>query len=304
MVQENRTFNALELIAFSEVVRAGGITAAADKLGVSKSTVSMQISRLEKRLGIKLLTRTSRRIALTREGELTLPKVQSLLAEIDQLFDDTARARGTPEGVVRIATTPAFGKVALDRLVPLVRQKYPDVKLVVKPTYDIEDLQDPAFDFAIRIGVVKDESLVATNVGTFDRILIASPGFLEENPIETPEQLTDMSCLCFSERSTQHEWRLVHEDSGDLRTISIDATVAVRSYSTLQSLAERGLGVASLAPFAVQPAIDAGKLVHYLPKWRSPPVPVMLAHRFGATKIIRVAAVMELAKTVIAEILV
>lgn len=113
MVEENQTIEFRELLAFSTVIRCGGITAAANNLDLSKSTVSLQVSRLEQRLGVKLLERNSRRVALTREGTRLLPRVVSLLEEVQLLIEESKQVAGVPGGSVRIAVTPALGGVVL-----------------------------------------------------------------------------------------------------------------------------------------------------------------------------------------------
>lgn len=138
MVQDSRTIDLQELRAFASVVRRGGITAAVRIYSLSKSTISMQLTRLETRIGVRLLERTSRRIALTREGEQLLPRIVSILAEVDYLLDDTLRARTSPRGTVRIAVPLALGGALLGQLVSAVAERYPDIALIVQPSYDIE----------------------------------------------------------------------------------------------------------------------------------------------------------------------
>ncbi|WP_299177412.1 LysR family transcriptional regulator [uncultured Brevundimonas sp.] len=175
MVQEKRTIDLQELQALASVVRHGGVTAAAHSLGVSKSTVSMQVTRLEARLGVRLIERNSRRVALTREGEQLLPRIQSILADADHLLDETLRARMSPRGTVRIAAPPALCGALLEPLVSAVAERYPEIALVIEPSYDMEDVQDPAFDFAVRVGQVNDDGLISKVIGSFARILVCSP---------------------------------------------------------------------------------------------------------------------------------
>lgn len=293
-----------ELAAFAEVVKAGGITAAAETLGTSKSTVSMQITRLETRLGVVLLTRTSRRIALTREGERILPRITSLLAETKHLLDDIQREASQPRGIVRIATTPAFGDRALRALGPKLREKYPDIKLIVKPTYDFDDLQDPSFDFAIRIGQINDENLVAIPLGSFRRQIVASPELATRLNLTTPAQLEHTECIAFSATKTQHTWTLTNVNTPS-KTINvpIDANLAIRDFSTLLSLAKSGQGVAFLADFITKTDLKNGTLINCLPSWQSNPTKVMLAYRIGATRITRVKSVINLARETISQLL-
>ncbi len=294
-----------ELTAFAAVIKAGGITAAAEILGTSKSTVSMQISRLEERLGVILLTRTSRRIALTREGHRILPRIISLLAETEHLLEDVQQEASQPRGIVRIATTPAFGDRAIRVLGPKLRETYPDIKLVVKPTYDFDDLQDPSFDFAIRVGRISDENLVAIPLGSFRRQIVASPEVAASINLIAPTQLEQTDCIAFSDTKTEHIWRLENVNDPEIRAdIPIDANIAVRDFSTVLSLVKSGQGVGFLADFITDADIKCGNLVNCLPDWQSKPAEVMLAYRFGATRITRVKSVIDLARETISEMLV
>lgn len=304
MVRKNRTINLNDLTAFSEVARAGGISAAGEALGVSKSTVSTQITRLEGKLGVRLLTRSSRRVALTREGQRVLPRVLSLLVEVDHLIEDIADQSSKPRGSVRIATTPAFGSFALNSLFPAVSKAYPDIRLIVSPTYSFNDLQDPTFDFAIRIGRIKDEHLVSRKVGQFRRLLVASPDYAETHPATSPDDLRDQKCLMFSDRIVDHEWRVCRKDNNETQMlVPIEAAIAVRDFDPLREFARNGQGVAFLPEFLVQDDFNSGSLVDYLPDWQSLPTDVLLAYRFGATNITRVKAIVELTADILAHAL-
>lgn len=304
MVQQSKTMEFRELLAFSRVAQIGGITAAADSLALSKSTVSLQISRLEQRLDVRLFERNSRRVALTREGERLLPRVNSLLQEMQLLIEETESAVDVPGGVVRIAVTPALGRVVLRHLVPRLQITHPNLRLVVNSTYDLDDLHDPNFDFAIRVGRIFDDKLVAKPVGSFRRILVASPEFLAGKVLNTPDDLQNVPCLIFSGRSVQTNWVLQSKSHPDVtQTVPINSHVAVRSFSSLLDLARDGLGVMSVITFLVQDDIDSSRLVRCLPDWQSPPVEVMLAYRFGASKVARVAAALKETRIVVQELL-
>ncbi|MCS3417686.1 DNA-binding transcriptional LysR family regulator [Pseudomonas sp. BIGb0450] len=303
MVQENRTIDFRELQAFISVVRAGGITAAAASLGVSKSTVSMQITRLEKRLGTRLLTRSSRQVALTREGEQLLPRIQSLLAETVHLLEEAGRTTAMPRGTVRVALTPALGGRVLEHLVPSLKKHYPEVRLVVVPTYEFNDLQDPAFDFAIRIGKIHDEDLVADRVGSFSRILVCASSHPAAQ-MRVIDSLSEAAILNFSGRSTHVDWRL-EPIAGSAQPVTLDceALFTVQDFDLLLRLVRLGQGVALVPDFMVRADIASGRLVHVLGQWRSLPMDVMLAYRAGTSRLGRVAAVLEQTRLALALVL-
>lgn len=302
MVQVKRTIDFHELRALTSVVRHGGISAAAQALGLSKSTISMQITRLEARFGVRLVERTSRRVALTREGEQLLPRVQSILAEADHLFDEALGARTSPRGTVRIAVPPALGGALLEQLVPALAERYPDIALVVAPSYDMDDVQDPAFDFAVRVGQVSDEGLVATVIGSFARILVCSP----DCPAAPSgiAMLGEMPLLAFSGTSTHIDWRLCRAyDSGEDVVLDREAKVSVRDFELLLRLVRAGRGITMVPDFMVREDLASRRLLHVLPEWRSPPVNVLLAYRVGASRVSRVAAVLEEARRAVTSVL-
>lgn len=293
MVETNRTMNFEELKAFDAVVRHGGITAAAKALGLSKSTISLQITHLEQRLGTRLLERSSRRMALTKEGEQVLPRIKSLLAEADHLVEDVSRSVSAPRGIVRAAVPPPLGGAVLEHLVPALSVRFPEISLAVASGYEIEDLQNPAFDFAIRAGRIHDDALVAKKVGEFVRILVCAPGHAAVR-LASVDQLKNVDLLGFSSQSMQVEWVLRNRNDPQ-HQIALDcaARFAVQDFNVLQRLARSGHGAAMMPDFMVHDDIAAGRLTQVLPDWCSPPVDVMLAYRVGISKISRVAAVME-----------
>jgi DNA-binding transcriptional LysR family regulator len=302
MVQDNRTIDLHELRAFANIVRHGGITAAARMQGLSKSTISMQLTRLEARLGVRLIERTSRRNALTREGEQLLPRIMSILAEADFLLDDTLRARTSLRGTVRIAVPPALGGALLDHLVPAVAERYPDISLVVEPSYDMEDVQDPAFDFAVRVGQVSDDGLVAKAIGSFARILVCSSAYTAV-PSEIA-MLGTAPLLAFSGTSTNIDWQLRKADgSGEEVTLDRVAKVSVRDFELLLRLVRAGHGITMVPEFMVREDLVSRRLLHVLPEWRSAPVDVLLAYRVGAARVSRVAAVLEEARRAVISVL-
>ncbi|TCP29343.1 LysR family transcriptional regulator [Sphingomonas sp. BK235] len=297
MVLENRTIDWYELRAFAAVVRHGGVTAAAKALHASKSTVSLQISRLEMRLGTRLLERSSRRVALTREGEQVLPRVLSLLAEADDLLEEGARVRSTPRGTVRIAVTPALGAAVLERLLPVLRERHPDIFLAVVSSYDLDDLRDPAFDFAIRVGQVRDESLVAKKVGSFVRILVCAPAHPAAQ-FTTPETLASTDLLTFSSDAGGVGWHL--QAGAEQLHLDHPARLASQDFDLLLRLARQGLGIAAVPEFMAREGIAAGHLVRVLPGWQSAPIDVMLAYRPAVSRISRVSAVLQIAQGAVA----
>ncbi len=299
-----RTINFQELRVFREIAKAGGITAAATHLDMAKSAVSKQLSRLETRLNVKLVARSSRRVSLTREGERLLPRIESILAEGARLVEDAQEESFRTAGAVRIAATPDFGALVARRFLPMLLDQYPELTVTMQLDYGFEDLQDPGIDLAIRIGRINDDRLVVHPLGEFRRIVVATPAIAKENLLKHPSDLSSVNCLTFSGKSVTNEWTLEHQKKkGRREQVPVQGSIAVRGFGALAGLAETGNGVGCLPTFLVADAIADGRLVHCLPEWASRPSPVYLAHRFGADRIARVRAVIDVAKVEIPEYL-
>jgi DNA-binding transcriptional LysR family regulator len=300
MVSNMRTMTFRELHVFSEVVCAGGITAAAEKLGIAKSAVSKQLNQLEQRLQVKLLARSSRRISLTPEGKRLLPRIESLIAEGERLVDDAHEEVVKPAGVVRIAASPEFGALVAQRFLPQLLRDHQDLTVTMKLGYGFEDLQDPAIDLAFRIGHVNDDRLVARPLGEFRRILVASPDFVEHNPLVKPSDLESMNCLVFSANANSTSWTLQHRQHPKrIVQVNVKGNIAVLGFTALLGVTETGAGIGYVPDFITTRAIEDGRLVHCLDKWASQSTPVFIAYRFGAERMGRVKAVIDAAKQIV-----
>lgn len=295
MVSNLRTLEFQQIESFVNVVRAGGVSAGAERLGLAKSAVSKHVSQLEATLQVKLLERSSRRVSLTREGEHLLSRLESLLAEGSRLLEQAREAHDRPEGLVRVAATPDFGGLVAERFFPFVVERHPGLSLVMEPSYSFADLQDPAFDLAFRVGDVKDDRLVARELCAFHRVLVASPEYLEKRPIRVLQDLEHGDCLAFSGSRTEGEWTLVKRKDGSRTQIPVRGKLGVKSFRILAALAERGAGIALVPQFLVDDALEAGRLQRCLPQYASPPAPVFLTYRVGSDKIRRIRAVLDLA---------
>jgi DNA-binding transcriptional LysR family regulator len=295
MVSDLRTMDFQQITSFLAVVRSGGVSAAAQQLGLAKSAVSKHVTQLEAILRVKLLERSSRRVSLTREGEHLLARLESLLAEGERLIEQAREAHARPEGLVRIAATPDFGGLVAERFFPLVVERHPGLELAMEPSYAFADLQDPAFDLAFRVGQVNDERLVARELGEFQRVLVASPQYLRAHPTRTPADLGERQCLLFSGTRTEADWTLRGRKDGREHGVTVRGSLAVKSFRVLAALAERGAGIANVPDFLVQDALAEGRLQRCLPGYASPSTRVLLTYRVGSDKIRRIRAVLDLA---------
>jgi DNA-binding transcriptional LysR family regulator len=299
------TVDLAALRAFAQAARRRGITAAAEALGLPKSSVSKSIAALERRLSVKLLERNSRRVAPTREGEALLAQAESILAEVDRLVAHAQEEFVQPAGAVHVAATPEFGALLAERFVPTLLARYPRLRVALRLEYRHDDLLDPALDLAFRIGSVQAERLVARELGSFRRVLVASREYLRAHPIAKPEDLARVECLLFSDRELAAQWTLQSSRASKAREceVPVKGRLAVRGFTALLHAAQAGLGIARVPDFVAVPALAGGAVVRVLPQWAAPPSTVYLVHRFGAERVGRVRAAIETARELVPALL-
>ena len=289
------------LLSFHTVARLGGISAAAGHLGIAKSGVSRHVAQLEAHYGVRLLERGARSVKLTPVGARLGQRIQSILAEVD-LLDDIAREESVGvSGQVTIAATPDFGGLAASALLPVVRERHPNLTLVVRPAYTFEDMQDPGTDIAFRIGMFKDDRLIVRELGSFRCWLVASPEVTKHHPITCPEDLTDVPCLTFRHDSPESTWTFQYER--EETAVDVTGPIAVQNFAVLLDLAVAGQGYAFLPEFVARDALATGALVRSLPQAASRPYAVFVTYRPGARRIARIDAIVKLAEEIVPSLL-
>jgi DNA-binding transcriptional LysR family regulator len=266
--------SSLAMLAFVRAVECRGFTAAALDLGVTPSAVSKLVTRLERKLGVRLLQRSTRRLALTAEGEIYFERVQRIVAEIADAEADVMRFGEQPRGRVRVSVGTAFATYALVPALPEFTARFPEVTLdLVVSEYPI-DLIDAGIDVAIRIGPLGDVNLVARRVGELERVISAAPAYIEKHGVpKKPEDLARHNCLTLPGVAGQTEWPF--RSPGGVRAVAVKGNITVNNAETLYELALLGLGVIRLSDLIVGPAIRNGRLVPLLLDAHQPePLPV------------------------------
>lgn len=251
-----------ELQAFVAVVDTGSLTAAAEPLRQTTSAVSRALGRLEQKLEVTLLRRTTRRLELTEEGEIFLREARRILEGVEAAEEQMALRRQTPAGRLRINAASPF---MLHVVVPLLggfRERYPHIELELHSSEQIIDLLEQRTDVAIRIGALRDSSLHARPLGSSRLRVLASPDYLTRvGRPQTVEELSRHSLLGFTQPETLNHWPLRHA-LGERFAIAPDLTAS--SGETLRQLALAGQGVACLADFMTGTDRAAGRLEQVL----------------------------------------
>ncbi|MBT8769380.1 LysR substrate-binding domain-containing protein [Metapseudomonas boanensis] len=251
-----------ELQAFTTVVDTGSITAAAEHLAQTASGVSRALSRLEDKLDVTLVHRTTRRLELTEEGEAFLVQARRILASVEEAEEQMALRRQRPAGRLRVNAASPF---VLHVLVPLVagfRARYPEIELELHNSEQIIDLIEQRTDVAIRIGTLRDSTLHARPLGSSRICVLASPAYLQTHG--TPERVDDLAghaLLGFTQPESLNVWPLRHAQGDGL---PITPAIKASSGETLRHLALAGAGLVCLSEFMTQTDRVEGHLVQVL----------------------------------------
>lgn len=255
-----------ELSAFVEVARRRSFVDAAEQLERHVSAVSRAVAALEARLGVRLLQRTTRSVALTEAGRNYYPRCEALLGEFDEA-DAAVRDLGASlRGTLRVSAASGSGVIQLAGLVPEFLAAHPHLQLDLQLSNRYVDLIEEGYDLAIRVGALTDSRLVARRLAPNRRVLVASPDYLDRRGIpRQPADLPRHACLVLDIGLHPQRWRLVRQKA----QVGVEAGGPLRSNNVLALLeiCRGGAGVALLPEFAVAPDLRAGRLRRVLPGW-------------------------------------
>jgi DNA-binding transcriptional LysR family regulator len=254
------------LAIFAKVIELRSFAGAAAELKLSKATVSKAVSRIEARLGARLINRTSRRLALTDAGRQLAARAAHILAE-GEAAEDAALAQATlPRGLVRLAAPMSFGVQHIAPLLPEFLAIYPDVSVDLQLSDAMVDLVGEGFDAAIRIAALPDSSLVARRLCEMDRYLVASPAYVQAHGRpKHPLHLAGHRCIGYSHGATPESWRFTK--GGKSATVRPSGQLRTNNGDAMMPALLAGTGVGILPEFIVRGALAAGRLERLLPDW-------------------------------------
>jgi DNA-binding transcriptional LysR family regulator len=248
-----------EMEAFVQVVERGGFSAAARALGMTPSAVSKLVARLESRLAVQLVHRSTRKLTLTPEGQQFHERSVRVLADMDEA-ERCAASGATPRGRVSINASVPFGHHVLLPLMPRFLELHPQVTVDVSLTDRVVDLMDERTDIAVRWGQLPSSDLVARRLGETGQAIVASPAYLARyGTPHTPQELEAHNRLGTSYRRAVPDWPLSVD--GQFVEMPIIGNMRVGDGSALRRLVLDGVGLGRLSLYHVQADIDAGRLV-------------------------------------------
>lgn len=253
-----------DMTMFVRAVELGGFSAAARDLGMTPSALSKAISRLEVRLGARLLNRTTRALTLTAEGETYFAHSRRILADIREAEAEVSRAKDRPRGLLRVNVGVAIGLHQLAPVVPIFLARYPEVSLEITVTDRVVDLIREKADVALRTGILPDSSLVARRICDLQRVICASPAYLSHRGIpQTPDDLLQHNCIVIDASAKLNEWPF-RAARGSRRTITVKGNVVANNAETVLQLALAGAGIVRLGDNIVGEHLGRGRLVPLL----------------------------------------
>lgn len=271
---------------FVRVVEAGSFSAVAHESNVTQSAVSKQVAALERELGVKLLTRTTRVLALTEDGSHYFEQVRRLVAEIVEAESALVHGERQLTGWLRIAASVGFGRL---KLMPLVRSflaKYPGVKIDLRLNDGFIDLVEQGIDVAVRIGELADSSLIARRVGTTRRMLVAHRDYLRSLPQGVtlpgvPEDLARHNCIVYAGVASRNMWSFragpgATEPVGTTRVVRVEGNLLTNSSEVIRASVLDGMGIGYSPTWLFDRELASGDVQQLLPDWETFNLPIHL----------------------------
>jgi DNA-binding transcriptional LysR family regulator len=259
----NDRFFSLQL--FVRVARVASFSVAGREMGISQPTASRVVAALEKKVGAALLTRTTRGVTLTEAGSDYLVRAEAILAALDEA-DHAARGTGELRGMLRIALSTSF---AVRTIIPRIRsfsQQHPHLKIEFIMNDEKQDLVSESVDVALRVGALGDTSAVARKLGTVQRVLVASPEYLERvGTPRIPSDLSNHTIIVGPAGRGMEGWAF--KKDGKSTSVRVDGRFILNGAEGATAAAVAGLGIVSSGLLSMQMEIQAGKLVRILEDW-------------------------------------
>jgi DNA-binding transcriptional LysR family regulator len=285
-----------EFAAFVRAVDGSGFSAAARQLGLTPSAVSKVVSRLEARLGVRLLNRTTRRLSLTAEGEQFYQRAQRILAEIEEAEREVASARAAPRGLLRMHTGTNMGMHQLPPVLPEFSRRYPQIEIELTISDRLVDLVEVGADLALRTGKparAGDTQWVARTICDLERVICAAPSYLRKHGVpRVPGDLQRHECLRLLEQPHLALWPFRTPDG--VRTLEVRGRYAANHIEALLQMALAGMGILRSANVVAGKYLASGELVPLLTDTHhAEPVPLYVLMPPGKHRLPKVTAMVD-----------
>jgi len=271
---EMNTIEVADLEAFVNVVRDKSFTKAAERLGTRKAHLSRVVSRLEGRLGARLLQRTTRSLSLTELGREVYERATGILAAIDETVRVVQKTQELPRGTLRVTCGAEFGLLAVNAWIAAYLAKYPEVGVEADLTNRVVDVVHEGFDVAVRVGALDDSGLSARKLGDIRYGLFVAPSYLKQRRApRSPEELRSHALVLSTQtQKSRGRWELTRGD--ERLMLAASPRLLVNTHMAVRDAAVRGVGIGLLPEFQAQPFVEKGTLRRVMPGWGREAVPV------------------------------
>ena len=277
---------------FVRVVETGSFSAIARENATTQSSVSKQVAALEAHLGAKLLSRSTRSLSLTEEGETFFPEARRLVSDFEAAEGRLRSGKAQLMGWLRVAASVGYGRRILMPRVRSFLERHPAVRIDLRLSDGFTDLIEQGVDVAIRIGDLPDSSLVARKIGVSERVLVAHPAYFERltggGPrLEHPRDLMAHNCIVYTEVATQNAWEFIGP-SGETEHVRVAGNLQSNSSEAIRAAALSGLGVCHAPSWLLHDELASGLVIRLLPEWQGRPIPIHAvypSHRQHVAKI-------------------
>lgn len=278
---------------FAKLAETGSFGRAAEALGVSKATVSKAVARLERRLGVPLLHRTSRRLALTEAGQRSAGMARRILSEAEALEAEAMAEAAAPQGRVRLAGPMSFGLAYLAPALPEFLAAHPLVSIEFSLSDAVVDLIGGRFDAAVRIAELADSSLRVRRLCRVRRMVVGAPlYFARHGRPRHPRELARHACLIYANLPDPDRWHFAHA-SGEVAVVAPSGPLIANNAEALGPALRAGLGLALQPEFVVWDDVRAGRLEVVLAEWAPPEIVVNIVMPPGRSRPASVTALVE-----------
>ena len=275
----------------------GALSAAARKLGITTPAVSKRLAQMEARLGVALVTRTTRRMHLTPEGEIYLAHARRILTDIDDMEQSLAGSRIAPRGLLRVNATPGFGRSYVAPLVSRFMHEYPEVQVQLQLSVDPPAFSDDAFDVCIRFGEPPEGRIIARRLAANRRLLCASPSYLARHAApRTPADLARHNCIGIQQGDEAYGvWRLTTGEGAfkSTQTVRVHGTLRTNDGEAAVNWALDGHGILMRAEWDISRYLSSGRLVQVLTDYQTPDADIYAAYIQGHQLSARVRAFVD-----------
>ena len=266
-----------ELEVFHAVVRHASYARAADELGLSPSGVSRIVTRLEARLGARLVHRTTRKLSLTEAGKTFHARTAQVLVDLAEAEAEVQEVTLTPRGKLRLTAPVVFGQLHVAPLLPDLFARYPELTVDLALADRVVDLVDEGLDLALRIGTLADSRLIARRLCTNRRVLVAAAKYLKKRGTpRTPSDLAGHECILFTGFTRPRDWHLIGPTGP--ATVTVSGRLASNNIDVTTRAAMAGLGITMGATLSVGPALLSGQLVRVLPDHEFEPTAIFAVY--------------------------